>query len=116
MGVDLDFAGGLRSEVAKTSLFGSRIHNMANGGGYLRLTRKAKGSEFNENSPTKLDASARAGSPTPEMFKRLWSLLKSRSSCIFSSSMRSLCSIRGYSKDSITVERMAQYNLPYPRR
>ena len=54
------------SEVAKTLLFGSNIHNMANSGSYLGLIRKAEGSEFSENSPAKLDTSARAGSPMSE--------------------------------------------------
>ena len=35
---------------------------MVNSDSYLRLTRKAKGSEFSENSLAKLDVSARAGS------------------------------------------------------
>ena len=35
---------------------------MANGGSYLRLTRKAKGFDIDENSLAKLDVSARAGS------------------------------------------------------
>ena len=34
---------------------------MANSGSYLRLTKKADGSEFSENSPAKLDVSPRAG-------------------------------------------------------
>ena len=55
-----------RSKEAKALLFGSKIHNMANGGSYLRLTRKAEGFEFSENSPAKLDASARSGPPTSE--------------------------------------------------
>ena len=44
----------------------SKIHNVANRGSYLRLTRKTEGSEFSENSTAKLDASARAGSPTSD--------------------------------------------------
>ena len=40
---------------------------MANGGSYPRLTRKAEGFEFSENSPAKLDASARARSPTSDV-------------------------------------------------
>ena len=39
---------------------------MANSGSYLRLTRKVEGSEFSENSPAKIDTSARGGSPTSE--------------------------------------------------
>ena len=40
----------------------------------LRLTRKAEGSEFSENSPAKLDVSARAGSPTLDKQDRPFSL------------------------------------------
>ena len=36
---------------------------MANGGSYLRLTRKAEGFDVGENSQAKLDLLARAGSP-----------------------------------------------------
>ena len=39
---------------------------MAKGGNYLRLTRKAEGSESSENSLAKLDASARAVLTTSE--------------------------------------------------
>ena len=51
-----------RSEGAKTPLFGSKIHNLANGGSYLRLTRKVEEFDVGENSRAKLDISTRAGS------------------------------------------------------
>ena len=46
-----------------------------------------------------------------EIFKRMWGLHYSRNSCIFVNCKRNLCSVRAYSKDSISVERMVLYNL-----
>ena len=43
-----------------------KIHNVANGGSYIRLTRKAKGFDFGENSKVKLDLSGRIGSNVRE--------------------------------------------------